>query len=229
MRARRDAEVWQLEQSPSGSGTEREKRSNEFILNFDEPSETPVRDPEPAEPVTPVWSSQRWFPTRHRAEEQSAVPYSGPTTPVRERSLWSTCSPINVKTSRANYDSYDSPGPESDSDDGVTSSSGSLWESASPQRKLKAVNSTRRAPMQPQGAGTRPPITVPEYCDSSASSHVIMHEPEPQPQYPIQTVRSRPSTQFSRRRHRRTPSHPAVHAVPQIVGPEPLPGVQGGT
>ncbi|KAK9350744.1 hypothetical protein V1523DRAFT_418887 [Lipomyces doorenjongii] len=49
-------------------------------------------------------------------------------------------SPINVKTSRANSDSYDSPGPESDSDDGVTSSSGSLWEPASPQRKLKAVN-----------------------------------------------------------------------------------------
>ncbi|KAK9430297.1 hypothetical protein V1505DRAFT_356078 [Lipomyces doorenjongii] len=118
---------------------------NEFILNFDEPSQTPVRDPEPAEPVTPVWSPKRWFPTRHRAEEQSTVPYSGPTAPVRERSLWSTVlsylsSPINVKTSRANYDSYDSPGPESDSDDGVTSSSGSLWEPASPQRKLKAVN-----------------------------------------------------------------------------------------
>ncbi|KAK9316976.1 hypothetical protein V1524DRAFT_406427 [Lipomyces starkeyi] len=117
---------------------------NEFVLKFDGSARTPEpeREPKQPEPVTPMWSPKRWLSPRHHTEELAGEGNTGPTTPIRQRSLWSKVlsffsSPINPSQRRnPESEASDTPWPESDSEDDVSSSSGSLWE------QLRIVSTT---------------------------------------------------------------------------------------
>ncbi|KAK9311262.1 hypothetical protein V1524DRAFT_63435 [Lipomyces starkeyi] len=163
-----------------------------------------------------MWSPKRWLSPRHRTEELAGERNTGPTTPIRQRSLWSNVlsffsSPINPRQRRnPESEASDTPWPESDSEDDVSSSSGSLWEPASPLRKPRRMRSIPVSSTRQQEENKGCVESPPELTDLSKNQW--------------QPDARAPQRRVDRRHRRRIRRRPAVHVEQPPVGRDPLPG-----
>ncbi|KAK9334695.1 hypothetical protein V1521DRAFT_450497 [Lipomyces starkeyi] len=224
MRARKEAEAIGQGRIPKGDVIERERQmtENEFVLKFDPRARTPEPNPEPEqepkqpEPVTPMWSPKRWLSPRHHTEELTGGGNTGPTTPIRQRSLLSNAlsffsSPINPSQRRnPESEASDTPGTESDSEDDVSSSSGSLWEPASPLREPRRMRSIPVSSTRQQEDKKDYVESPPELTDLSKNQW--------------QPDARAPQRRVDRRHRKRIRRRPAVYVEQPLVGPDPLPG-----